>query len=187
MRHGFFAFALTLLPAIVQADPPMALNTSVTASVGLPRAPDFALESTTGATRHLRDYRGRVVIILYEDRDSNQQNDTLKRELAERARREDLTRDVALVPVANLSGYNFWPARGYARDAVVEIARTQSHEIMIDWSGDMATSYRFRAGQSHVLVVSRDGSVLFRTSGALSARFRQEFFNVLTQAVSSGR
>jgi hypothetical protein len=130
---------------------------------------------------------GRVVIVLYEDRDSNQQNNDLKRELADHARRENLTRDVSLVPVANLSAFNFWPARGFARDAVVDIARQQGYEIMIDWTGDMARAYRFRAGQSHVLVLSRDGRVLFRYSGAMAPRFRQTFFEVITQAIRSPR
>lgn len=183
------ALALALLPAASAADPPAtptpaaAAPAPVTSSVGLPRAPDFALESTAGVTRRLGDYAGRVVILLYEDRDSNQQNDVLKRELAARARREDLTRDVSLVPVANLSAFNFWPARGFARDAVVDIARQQGHEIMIDWSGSMAGAWRFRAGQSHVVVIGRDGRVLFRVSGALSERFRAQFFEVITQAV----
>ncbi len=175
------AMALLFATSAKADDPP------VTAAVGLPRAPAFSLESTAGVTRHLRDYAGRVVIVVYEDRDSNAQNDDLKRELAERARRGDLTRDVSLVAVANLSGYNFWPARGYARDAVVEIARRQGHEIMIDWTGAMASAWRFRAGRSHVLVVSRDGRVLFRHEGHLPAATRATFFNVVAQAIASPR
>ena len=171
------AMALLFATAAHADDPP------VTASVGLPMAPAFSLESTAGTTRRLRDYAGRVVIIVYEDRDSNMQNDALKRELSEHARRGELTRDVSLVAVANLSGYNFWPARGYARDAVVEIARQQGYEIMIDWTGDMANSYRFRQGRSHVMVLSRDGRVLFRYEGALNARMRQTFFDAVSDAV----
>ena len=171
------AMALLFATSAQADDPP------VTASVGLPRAPAFSLESTAGVTRRLRDYAGRVVIIVYEDRDSNMQNDELKRELADHARRGELTRDVSLVAVANLSGYNFWPARGYARDAVVDIARRQGYEIMIDWSGEMAAAYHFRPARSHVLVVSRDGRVLFRYEGALSARLRANFFEAVGDAV----
>ncbi len=207
MRRPLFACALTLCTAVASADPPAAPSApapaapspsptqpaaqpaapSVGTAVGLPRAPEFSLESTTGATRRLRDFSGRVVIVLYEDRDSNQQNNDLKRELAEHARTEDLTRDVSLVPVANLSAYNFWPARGYARDAVVEIAREQGYEIMIDWTGDMARAYRFRPGVSHALVVGRDGRVLFRAAGALSPRFRRNFFEAISAAIHAPR
>jgi hypothetical protein len=190
MIRRTFALALCLATSRAAGDPPApppAQAPSVATAVGLPRAPDFSLESTAGATRRLRDYLGRVVIILYEDRDSNQQNDTLKRELAEHARTDDLTRDVSLVPVANLSSYNFWPAKGYARDAVVDIARQQGYEIMIDWTGDMGRAYRFRPGQSHVLVLSREGRVLFRTAGPMTARFRQSFFEAVSQAIHAPR
>lgn len=148
-----------------------------------PRAPEFALEGTAGQTRRLRDYLGRVVILMYEDRDSNQQNDALKRELAQRARSQDLTHDVAVVPVANLSGYHFWPAEGFARDAVVDIARQQQIEILIDWTGSMASAYRFRAGVSYVMVLDRAGRVLFRHAGPLAAQQRVRFFDAVADGM----
>lgn len=149
-----------------------------------PMAPDFALEGTSGQTRRLRDYRGRVVILIYEDRDSNQQNNELKRELAERARAQDLSRDVAVVPVANLSSYSFWPASGFARDAVIDIAREQGMEILIDWSSTMSGAYRFRPSTSYVMVLGRDGRVLFRHAGMLPPRARMRFFSVIGEAMA---
>ena len=183
-RPAALSLALLLAAPAALGDPP---SGSVVNAVGLPRAPDFELESTAGRTRRLRDFLGRVVIIIYEDRDSNQQNNPLKDDLAARARREDLSRDVSLVAVANLSAYDFWPARGYARDAVVEIARQMGYELMIDWSGAMSTAYRFRPGRSHVMVLSRDGRVLFRHAGPMSAQARESFFSLLGEAARSAR
>jgi hypothetical protein len=148
-------------------------------------APEFACEGTSGATRHLADYLGRTIIVVYEDRDSNHQNDVLKQELAARARAQDLTRDIAVVPVANLSGFNFWPAMGFARDAVLDIAREQRMEILIDWTGDMARSYRFRPAMSYVMVLTREGRVLFRHAGTLNTGARARFFNALAEAMAS--
>jgi hypothetical protein len=184
MRRLTLCLGLLLCSPLALGDPPTG---SVVNAVGLPRAPEFSLESTSGRTRRLRDYLGRVVIIIYEDRDSNQQNNPLKEDLAARARSEDLTRDVSLVAVANLSPYDFWPARGYARDAVVEISRQMGYEIMIDWTGAMSTAYRFRPGRSHVMVLSRDGRVLFRHNGPMSSATRGEFFALLTQAARAPR
>lgn len=150
-----------------------------------PMAAEFSCEGTSGGTRRLADYLGRAIIVMYEDRDSNHQNDALKEELAARARAQDLTRDVAVVPVANLSGFNFWPAMGFARDAVVEIARAQGMEILIDWTGDMARAYRFRPGLSYALVLSREGRVLFRHAGTLNASARRAFFNAVAEAMST--
>lgn len=150
-----------------------------------PRAPEFSCEGTSGRTRHLSHYLGRAVIIVYEDRDSNHQNDVLKQELAARARAQDLTQDVSVVPVANLSGFAFWPAQGFARDAVLDIARQQQMEILIDWTGDMARSYRFRPAMSYVMVLSREGRVLFRHAGTLDASARGRFFNAVSEAIAT--
>lgn len=149
------------------------------------RAPDFALEGTSGATRRLSSYAGRVVILVYEDRDSSQQNDALKRELAARAQDATLSREVALLPIANLDGYGWWPARGFARDAVVDIARQQHHEILIDWSSTVARAYRFEPRTSHVLVIDRSGLVRYEAAGGLDAAQRAEFFRVLETVVGS--
>lgn len=148
-------------------------------------APEFSCEGSSGATRRLRNYLGRAVVIVYEDRDSNHQNDVLKRELEDRVRAQGLASAVSVVPVANLSSFNFWPAMGYARDAVVDIARQQRTEVLIDWSGHMARDYRFRPGVSYVMVLSREGRVLFRHAGTLQASARSRFFNALTNAIAA--
>jgi hypothetical protein len=150
-----------------------------------PMAPEFSCEGTSGRTRHLSHYLGRAVIIVYEDRDSNHQNDVLKQELAARARAQDLTQDVSVVPVANLSGFGFWPAQGFARDAVLDIARQQQMEILIDWTGEMARAYRFRPARSYVMVLSREGRVLFRHAGTLDSTARGRFFNAVSEAIAT--
>lgn len=193
LRRSLAALLATTLASVaVLADPEPApaptTGASADASVAVeaperPMAPAFACEGTSGATRRLTDYLGRAVIVVYEDRDSNHQNDVLKQELAARANAQDLTRDVSVVPVANLSGFDFWPARGYARDAVVEIAREQRMEILIDWTGAMARAYRFRPGVSYVMVLSREGRVLFRHAGTLNSGARRSFFNAVAEAI----
>lgn len=167
--------------SVVTAPAPMPVN----AASSRPMAPEFSCESSSGPTRHLADYLGRAVVIVYEDRDSNRQNEALKRELAERIRGQGLEREVAVVPVANLSGFNFWPAMGFARDAVLDIARRQGSEVLMDWSGEMARAYRFRAAMSYALVLDRHGRVLFRHAGTLQSGARSRFFNAMTEAIAS--
>lgn len=167
-------------PAVAAPAPPVAAPAPTH-----PMAPEFSCEGTSGATRRLRNYLGRAVVIVYEDRDSNHQNDVFKRELEDRVRAQGLASAVSVVPVANLSGFNFWPAMGYARDAVIDIARQQHTEVLIDWSGHMARDYRFRPGVSYVMVLSREGRVLFRHAGTLQASARSRFFNALTDAIAA--
>ena len=100
-----FAAAVTLAGG-VHADPPGS------------RMPEWSFEGTARPVHRFSDYAGRVAIVVYEDRDGAHQNDPLKAELSTRARAATVPSNVTLIPIANLDGYNFWPAAGYARDAV---------------------------------------------------------------------
>lgn len=166
------ATALVLAAAVALADPP------------LHRAPGFSLEGTSGRTRRLDEFSGRIVIVVYEDRDAVHQNDALKSDLAARARAGNVSRDVVLLPIANLAGLRFWPAEGFARGAVVDTARQQNVEILIDWTGDVGRAYGFPPRRSGVAILGRDRRVLFRESGTLSPTQRQRFFEILTAATA---
>jgi hypothetical protein len=178
-KHDTSIFAAMAAVVVASVDPPLASAQQAPAS-----APEFALEGTTGAQRRLRDYRPRVVVLVYEDRDAGSQNQALKDELARRAATSGLARHVALLPIADLHGYDFWPARGFARDAVVDIARRLGVEILIDWRGDVGRAYRMARGASNVVIVGRDGRVVYRSSGPLDAARREVFFRALDGAIA---
>ena len=199
-RTWCFGLAAWLTTTATIADPPVgeppppALpeNSAGPAPLAIPAvrrtlAPDFTLESTTGATRRRRNYAGQVMVIIYEDRDATHQNDVLKAELARRARESDLATRVTLLPVADLHAYDFWPAAGFARSAVQDIAHTLGVEVFMDWSGAMGTAYGFRPGASHVLVVDRDGGVVFRHDGAIAPAQQAMFFAALAAALQGTR
>lgn len=144
------------------------------------------LDGTEHGARRLGDYRGRVVVLFYEDRDSASQNELLKQEMSARAQEAGLARQVVLLPIANLEAFDFWPARPIARGHVVDIARRFGIEILIDWSGATAQAWGFAKRQSHVLVLDGEGRPLFRESGPLDGAARGRFFAVLGQAVGRG-
>ena len=69
--------------------------------------------------------RGKPVLIVYEDKSSTAQNKALKDELAQIAKGDRYRSSVALAAVADVSAYDFWPARGFVRDAIREESRKQ--------------------------------------------------------------
>lgn len=140
------------------------------------------LEGTSGKTRTLADYAGKVVVLIYEDRDSASQNVVLKRELAARAHSAQ-AQDVRLLPVADLHSFDFWPARGFARKAVVEAAGKAGVEILMDWQGSAARVLNLVPKQSQVLIFNASGSVVFRGAGSLTDAERTQFFAALDAAV----
>ena len=161
-----FAAAVTLAGG-VHADPPGS------------RMPEWSFEGTARPVHRFSDYAGRVAIVVYEDRDGAHQNDPLKAELSTRARAATVPSNVTLIPIANLDGYNFWPAAGYARDAVRDAARTFGVEILIDWDGSLARWLTLGGGRSHVMIVAPDRSIVYRFAGPMNGPERHRFFEVL--------
>jgi hypothetical protein len=153
------------------------------AFAGPRQAPSFSLESTAGARRSLVDYRGRVVLLMYEDRDSQEQNAALKAEVRRRIREESLGRNLVVVPVADVRRYDYWPARSVVRAAVADQAKALGAEILLDWEGDIARRYGFRTPGSNVALIGRVGELLYQGTGALAADERGRFHHLLSGAL----
>ena len=146
-------------------------------------APSFALESTGGARRSLADYAGRVVLLMYEDRDAQDENALLKAEVRRRIRQELLGRSLAVVPIADVRRYDYWPARSVVRAAVADQAKALGAEILLDWNGDIARRYGFRTPGSNVALIGRSGELLYQYAGALAAEQRRRFHELLSGAL----
>jgi len=82
-----------------------------------------------------RDLRGKTTVVFYEDKDSTDQNKALKAALKHQKKTYGRGPNVRLVAVADVSAWNFWPAKGYVQDAVRDQERKAGHPIYLDWSG----------------------------------------------------
>ena len=58
------------------------------------------------------------ILVVYEDKDSATQNQPLKDELARIARGDRYKEAIALIAVADVEGYAYWPIRGFVKDAI---------------------------------------------------------------------
>jgi hypothetical protein len=147
------------------------------------QAPWFALESTAGGTHSQADYLGRVVLMMYEDRDSQQLNAPLKEEVRRRIHQEGLGRSLAVVPIADVRRYDYWPARPVVRAAVADQAKALGAEILLDWKGEIARRYGFRTPGSNVALIGRAGELLYQRAGVLAADERRRFHQLLSSAL----
>src|SRR5262245_31712528 len=99
---------------------PLAISLAWLCASAAAAAPvDFSLPTTAERELSFASMRGKVVVLFYEDRGTRNDNQRLKDSL-QRALAADaaLGARVAVLPVANVSGYDFWPARWFARRAV---------------------------------------------------------------------
>lgn len=154
-----------------------------TSSLALPKegtaAPNARIEDADGHVAELKSFAGRPILIVYEDRDSAQQNTALKGELAALAAGERYRSKIALAAVADVSAWDFWPAKGFVKDAIRDESRKQGTTIYCDWTGAFRTTYQLRRGVSNVVLVGKDGRVLFAAEGTVKPEERKRLLGLL--------
>jgi hypothetical protein len=143
------------------------------------RAANAKVQDVDGKVFELASARGKPVLIVYEDKDSATQNVALKGDLAKLAKGDRYKATVALAAVADVSGYDFWPAKGFVIDAIREESRKQGTTIYCDWSGSFRDTLQLRRGVSNVLLLGRDGQVLFAAEGSVSKEGREQLVGLL--------
>lgn len=143
--------------------------------------PNARVEDPDGRAVDLHALAGarRPILIVYEDKGSAAQNDAFKRELAARAAGDRYRGAVVLLAVADVSAYDFWPVRGFVRDAIRDEARKQQTPIYCDWTAGFRQALRLNRGASNVVLLDGGGRVVFARAGTLSPAERQAIFELL--------
>src|SRR5688572_30517077 len=98
---------------------------------------DAMLHSSDGAQAALSKWRGKPVILFYEDKDSTKLNLVLKEELFERGRQHGLLEAAFVVAVANLEKFNFFPAKQIALSYVKDEEKKVGVPILVDLEGTL--------------------------------------------------
>jgi hypothetical protein len=154
----------------------------------LPREGDVASEARAedadGRPFSLSARRGKPALIVYEDRASSEQNTTFKTELAKLAAGGRYQRAITLAAVADVSRYDFWPVKGFVKDAIREQSQKFGTTIYCDWNGGFRSALGLRSHASNVVLLDREGRVLFAASGPLDAAARRRVIQLLKNAVA---
>lgn len=176
-RLAAFAPAFLALAVATTAVPARALPT-----VGDPMG-NGHLEDADGHGVEIASFKGKPILIVYEDRDSAKQNDTLKKELARLAKGDKYKSAVALAAVANVAAFNFWPVKGFVKDAIRKESKKQGTTIFCDWTGGFRKAFKLRDNASSVVLIGKDGNVLFAADGSISPDARAKLIQLLRQEV----
>ena len=159
-----FLLALsTLVLGMVAFDAPASASADADVAVAV----DVTLESSRGGNRAISTYRGKVVVLFYEDRHHTETNARVKEAVARYGQEHKLQDKVEVVAVANLKGYDFSPASNIARRAIKAIAAKVGIEILMDWRGDAMTPLGVQDSNANVVVLDRGGVIRYRTTGRL--------------------
>jgi hypothetical protein len=149
------------------------------------RRPAASVVDADDRALDLRAINGKPTLILYEDSASAALNAPFKADLSRLAKGDRYKNAVALVPVADLQAYDFWPARGFVKDAIRSESKKAGTTIYCDWDGAFQRAGGFRRGTSSVMLVGRDARVLFSAEGPLSQEQRDKLIALLRAEVDS--
>lgn len=149
-------------------------------------APNARVEDADGKVLQLQSLKGKPILIVYEDRDSSKQNQPLKDDLSKLATGDKYKTAIALAAIADVSSYDWWPAKGFVKDAIREESKKQKTTIYCDWDGGFRKAYGIKRGVSNVILVGRDGRVLFAAEGAIGTDARKRLVSLLSEQVSGG-
>lgn len=129
---------------------------------------DAQLSSTSDAVLRVAQYRGKPVILFYEDKDSGELNRKLKDELIHRARKRGLLDAAHVLPVANVAKFDWLPAKQFALAAIRSEEKKAGVPILIDWRGTLSKAlWSLPSKSSSVLVLDAEGNIRFQESGRL--------------------
>ena len=146
-------------------------------------APSGKVEDADGKPLDTKSLKGKPLLIVYEDKDSAAQNDALKKELGDLAKGDKYKAKIALAAVADVSAFDFWPVKGFVKDAIREESKKVGTTIYCDWNASFRKAFKLTKGKSSVVLVGKDGKVLFAGEGALSADERKKLLALLKSQV----
>jgi len=153
------------------------------AAAALPRpgtsAPAARAQTLDAKVLDLRALRGRIALVFYEDKDSTAQNKALKDAITAQKKTHGHKLNVVIYAVADVSGYDFWPARGFVEDAIREEERKSKTSIYLDWSGTFGKSLGVKRGVSNVVLLNPDNKVVVAHSGPVPPDMRTRILDEL--------
>jgi hypothetical protein len=145
-------------------------------------AVDAVLRRSDGEPVRLSQWRGKPVILFYEDKDSVRLNARLKERLFALASERGLMEAAWVVAVANLQKFNFFPARQIALSHVQEEEKKAGVPILVDLEGTLgAAPWKLPMKTSNVLLLDEEGKVLYRYSGRMADKDVALFLALLAQ------
>lgn len=141
---------------------------------------DVHLENADGEAVALHPLLGKPTIVFYEERDSTSLNQPLKDELFKRGKKENLLDAVQVVAVADLEGYNWFPARNFALKGVRDAQTKAGIPVYVDWSGTLrGAPWKLKEKTSNVVLLDSNGDLALKLDGKVDEKMQRQLFDAL--------
>jgi len=130
------------------------------------KAPEFTLQDQFEKTIALRQYEGRIVLLIASDKEGSSQNAAWTK-----AVRDKYAERVVIQGIADVSIVPFF-LKGKIRNDF----KKDGDSILLDWKGEVFKAYGLTKGVSNVILIDRDGAIRHRSSGSASPEGVQGLF-----------
>ena len=144
--------------------------------------PSIVLKDAWDRTLDLAHVGSRPLLVVYEDKESASQNQAFKNELSRLAKGPRASR-VVLAAVADVDGYDYWPARGFVKDAIRSQSNAIGAAIYCDWSGAIRTALGLKRKTSTIILYDASGRVAFAHEGTMDEATRARALALLNAAM----
>lgn len=122
---------------------------------------------------------GSPTLVLYVDKDGSSQNKRLKQRLQQLRVSEPALRRVKFVPIVDVSDYDHWPKRGFAKDALRDEAKQQGFPLYADWNDAGRRSLSAEDGRSNLVLLDKKGRISWASAGQLTPAQEDALINQL--------
>lgn len=112
---------------------------------------------------------GGPALIVYVDKDGSEQNSNVRKRLEKLRAQEPSLKSVRVVPIVDVSDYNKWPKRGFAKSALRDEAKDLGYTVFADWQGSGRGVLSAKSGASNLILLDKTGRVSWASAGQLNA------------------
>ncbi len=142
-------------------------------------APNARIEDADGKALEIKSLKGKPIVIVYDDRISAPKSESFRRDMVKLLKTSPFASKVTLLVVADVSPYDFWPARGTVNDRVREETKKQGTTVYCDWTGGLRSSYKLSKEITSVVMVGKNGRVSFAKEGVPAAADQKRLVEAL--------
>ena len=139
------------------------------------KATAFMLQNQHEKTVSLKQYEGRIVVLIASDKEGKAQNPAWKKVI-----REAYGDRLVVQGVADVSSVPFF-LKGKIRNDF----KKDGESILLDWEGEVFKVYSLTKGVSNVILIDKDGMIRHRSSGPAAPEAVQELFMKIDLLISS--
>lgn len=158
-------------------------------ALALPKERDLAVsarvEDADGRALDLATLKGKPYVVIYDDKTSAPKSEAFRLDLVKQLRASGVLSKVKVLFVADVSPYNFWPARGIVLDAVRDASKKAGTTVYCDWTAGVRSAYRLKDEVTSIVFVGKDARVALTHEGIPTGAAKQRLIDALTNAANS--